>query len=183
MARPYASIVAVVVLLSGVAVYGADVKVTLILVPERVACGNGEYGKNCDSPDIDVVASWTTAKSPYKHFRCTLRPGAQPLILDPDFFEKFSRLVEYDVQPSDPDKRFSIVLYFSGPPRKKEVVGQLTRGRGRNIPPLPEPAKIPISTRGRGFTHERADAFKPENNVQWKLDIQQAIYRFVTEAQ
>ncbi len=156
----------------------ADMRITLILVPERDACGGGDYNTKCKPIDIDDVADW--ADNPQRpHVTQTLRAGSQAFKMSDEFFDFFKRLVDYDPSAS-PDRRFAVIVYVTSGKRKKETNGSLRRG---SKPPLisSTEARVPLSVLGRGFTHQRADAFKPAYAIGWKLTVDDVAYRFFTE--
>lgn len=168
---------AVLLTLAGALAAGArEVTLTFILVPETIACGGGNYVEaNCREIKIHRVEQWAAERP---HMTQKLKVGANPVTLKGPFFDKLRRLVDYETFPKNAANRWAMVMLFEVKP-KQATLAVLERESGTGIDP--DESNVPISPAGRGFTHQRADAFKPSKEVAWALRIGEDDYRFYTK--
>ena len=159
------------------AAHGAEtMTATLILVPELTACGRS-YTDERPCRDATLVTARRWARQ-YAHMTTELQPGDNAITLAEPFFEKLKRLCSYESFPSDPRRRWAMVIIFSVSPAPPEVMTL-----ERQETPLIDGAttQIRIGASGSGLTHQRADAFRPSRDVEWNLKAGNHNYHFWTE--
>jgi len=106
-----------------------------------------------------------------------LQPGDNAVKLSKPFFDKIKRLVDYENFPSDPRRRWAVVIVFN----MSQAASVVTLDRHETPLITGATASIHIGSSGTGLTHQRADAFRPSRDVEWSLHAGQDVYHFWVE--
>jgi len=163
---------------ASVSIQAHDLKITLILVPERTACRPtgykaGEDDQDCVQLTVGLVRKWA---SDWPSMPATLKPGDNAIRLNAEFSAKLHSLIRECWAP-DPAKRWAMVIWITGGAGNSVVIHREACDSD-NCNAKAYDRVAPISDRGNAINHQRGDVFRPAMDATWTIKSAGVEYAF-----